>query len=650
MEERWYFPPNLGGDEEGFNHAGMVHFKADPHRYTARETIQNVLDAKDPNKKGQPTVVKFRLFKVPTKDAIPELGIFKEIIKENIESNKGDSGAHNFFKRALKVANKNNIDILQISDYNTVGITGINERGGRWHNLIKKKGTSKAHGDIGGTYGIGKSAPFLCSELRTVFYNTINVENESAHIWKSIFTTHGDTTEKRADGYYCNVEKISDKHVNTLGIINNITQTFIDRTSKGTDLFILGFKKPNLTDEKGIYQPWNVIFRNHVMDNYFIAIYENELKVEFIDETKGLQHEINATNIYEEMKNQYATNKFNNFPFLDAYYDVEETNQFKKKIDGLGLCKLYIKTKAEYPKIISYMRKPHMLVYKDPNPNLERGYSALFICDNARGNKKLARMEGPTHGEWNAGYSVSIDESRKIKRRINSFINEKLRSLAIQTFSNQTVLEGLEQLIGYSDTSKKGNNKDENKHNNKRITSTFNLKKYRGSWEDINYTPPKHKKRKRRKQIESDEGYQPGEESDFGVGGQSTSTNKGGSAPGESGFGPLEGGSTGKKKYKRVPKSVYTCKCFYDINQNSYKLVINTKYERQSNIYLFARGLDNPRNEKIFLNSAIDNKSNEGYKITRNVINNVHITSEPKEILITIKNNRKYSIMVDLYE
>ena len=82
MEERWYFPPNLGGDEEGFNHAGMVHFKADPHRYTARETIQNVLDAKDPNKKGQPTVVKFRLFKVPTKDAIPELGIFKEIIKE----------------------------------------------------------------------------------------------------------------------------------------------------------------------------------------------------------------------------------------------------------------------------------------------------------------------------------------------------------------------------------------------------------------------------------------------------------------------------------------------------------------------------------------------------------------------------------------
>lgn len=597
MEKKWYFPPNLGGDEEGFNHAGMAFFKADPHSYTARETIQNVLDAKDPHKKGQPAVVKFKLFKVPTKDAIPELDRFKKIIKENIESNKGDSSAHSFFKRALSVANKNSIDILQISDYNTVGITGINQKGGRWHNLIKKKGTSKAHGDIGGTYGIGKSAPFLCSELRTVFYNTINVENESAHIWKSIFTTHGNITEKRADGYYCNVEKVSDKHVNTLGIVNNSAQTFIDRTSKGADLFILGFKKPNLTDKKGILQPWNVLFRNHVMNNYYIAIHKNELKVEFIDETKKIQHEINATNIYEEMKNQYATNELINFPFLDAYCDGEETNQFKKKIDGLGECNLYIKTNSKYPKKVSYMRKPHMLVYKKSNPNLERGYSALFICDNARGNKILARMEGPTHGEWEPGYCDSQDEGKKIKRRINSFINEKLRSLAIKTFSNQTVLEGLEQLIGYNNTSKKGTNKDKNKHDNKKTTFAFNLKKYRGSWEDINYKPPKHKKRKKRKQIESDEGYQPGEESDPGVGGQSTSTYKGGSAPGESGFGPLGGGSPGKKEYKKVSKSAYTCKCFYDINQNSYKLVINTKYERQSNIHLFARGLDNARNE-----------------------------------------------------
>ena len=45
--------------------------------------------------------------------------------------------------------------------------------------------------NMGGTFGIGKVAPFVCSELRTVFYNTKNIQNESAFIWKSIFTTHG---------------------------------------------------------------------------------------------------------------------------------------------------------------------------------------------------------------------------------------------------------------------------------------------------------------------------------------------------------------------------------------------------------------------------------------------------------------------------
>ena len=44
---KWHFAKTGGSDEEGLEDAGLSYFKSDPHHYIARETIQNVLDAKD---------------------------------------------------------------------------------------------------------------------------------------------------------------------------------------------------------------------------------------------------------------------------------------------------------------------------------------------------------------------------------------------------------------------------------------------------------------------------------------------------------------------------------------------------------------------------------------------------------------------------
>ena len=56
--------------------------------------------------------------------------------------------------------------------------------------------------------------------------------------------------------------------------------TFIDREKSGTDVCILGY---SCSDGD---QPWNVQFQRHIMDNYFAAIYDNELIVQFKDKTE----------------------------------------------------------------------------------------------------------------------------------------------------------------------------------------------------------------------------------------------------------------------------------------------------------------------------------------------------------------------------
>lgn len=73
------------------------------------------------------------------------------------------------------------IDVLRISDFNTKGLQGSEqEYNTPWHNLVKAAGVSGKDGSDGGSYGIGKAAPFACSDIRTLFYATKDIDGLSA--------------------------------------------------------------------------------------------------------------------------------------------------------------------------------------------------------------------------------------------------------------------------------------------------------------------------------------------------------------------------------------------------------------------------------------------------------------------------------------
>ena len=59
--------------------------------------------------------------------------------------------------------------ILRISDFNTSGLLGSKEEiNTDWTNLTKSSGASDKKGTAGGSYGIGKYAPFACSDFAQI--------------------------------------------------------------------------------------------------------------------------------------------------------------------------------------------------------------------------------------------------------------------------------------------------------------------------------------------------------------------------------------------------------------------------------------------------------------------------------------------------
>lgn len=168
MKKGWCFPDNNNGQITGISEAGIETFKGSPILSLAREICQNSLDARLDNEK--PVIVEFKVDSICS-DEIEDFDKLREALvlcKEFWIKNK-NSKTVDFFERASLTASQKEILIMRVSDYNTTGLTGSREKYNTpWQNLVKSSGVSDKSGSSGGSFGIGKSAPFVCSDFRTV--------------------------------------------------------------------------------------------------------------------------------------------------------------------------------------------------------------------------------------------------------------------------------------------------------------------------------------------------------------------------------------------------------------------------------------------------------------------------------------------------
>ncbi len=459
MKIGWNFPDNNNGQIIGISEAGIETFKGRPIVSLAREICQNSLDARKSNK--QPVRVEFSL-NVVKASKIPEFDELKNAInlcKDFWTKNQNDKTV-DFFNEAIEVANKEIIRVLKISDYNTTGLTGSRKKYNTpWQNLVKSIGVSDKSGSSGGSFGIGKSAPFVCSDLRTVVYSTLDCEGIKASqgVARLVSFENNNGHITQGVGYYGNTSDNSAlEELTSIGSKN--------RTRVGTDVYIIGFTER--------YQWINDIIRA-TLDGFLISIINNDLIVK-ID-----QYEINSQTlpIFIDQYKQSAELAYNYYQVLTS----KDAVIFKEDFKGLGNVTLRVLLGSEFKRRVLVTRKNGMKIFDKDRISGAIYFSAVLILEDEQINAYFREMETPQHDNWQPERHSNPTQARKYRTELFRWVKNNIMEVGRETITDEVDAEGLGDYIpdeSLIELEKENNNQTEtleNKIKNIEITEVKNV-------------------------------------------------------------------------------------------------------------------------------------------------------------------------------
>ena len=271
MDPFWHFPSTEGGQVNSINNAGIETFRGNELDSLTREICQNSLDAvKD---ETQPVIVEFKRFNLAT-DAFPNHGEMVSVYDQCEKTWTGlNPKSEQFITQAKKIMAQPVMHFLRVSDFNTKGLEGAekNAKGTPWSSLVRESGSSNKGDSSGGSFGIGKSAPFANSKIRTIFYESLDGTGYKSHIGVANIMSFDkeDHSTTVGTGYYTK-ETQSTAIPGFYGLDADFT-----RAETGTDIYIAAF------EERG---NWIESIRNAVLFNFFITIFQEKLVVHIEDE------------------------------------------------------------------------------------------------------------------------------------------------------------------------------------------------------------------------------------------------------------------------------------------------------------------------------------------------------------------------------
>lgn len=391
MSIGWKFPEMEGGSYDGFNESGIEIFAGARFRSLAREVLQNSLDARMGD--GRVTV-EFEVVSIPSDD-FPGRDELSQIVWDCGHEDAADRKAKAFLKHAGQILSARNIQCLRIADYGTTGLRGgPNDRDGQWFAITKARGVNvKQNATAGGSYGIGKNAPFAVSDLHTVFYSTRYAD--------------GGKTVQRAQGKSILMSRVLDEESGKLtsgtgfyGIVDKChplesddIPSFLRLKNEGTQILVAGF-----SGEKD----WQNRIVSAVVANFFYAIDQGALEVLIQGESEDLRI-VDAETLPTELENE-ALAKFEGVKNARVYYEIvkEKTNERDMELrQGLGFSRLWTKVEEGLPRQVALLRKTGMLI-TDEQKGMKKwpgfsDFAAVCVCKSDEGNELLRRMENPQH-------------------------------------------------------------------------------------------------------------------------------------------------------------------------------------------------------------------------------------------------------------
>jgi hypothetical protein len=418
---RWDFPKLGGGQKQGYTNSGIETFKGtELLDNLAREICQNSLDAKDLHSE-EPVTVEFKLTTIQ-KDNYPFLQEYLKYLKSGKKfwQDKNDKKVMQFLEKAERLIEGNDIKILSASDYNTTGLIGSDcgiMESSIWSALVNSDGVSDKSDGSGGSYGIGKNAPFACSDLSLVFYNTYAKDGKKALEGVARAATLMDDKEEltQAIGHYR-----SDKDFKpiTEDIACPIRDKFA-RDKYGTDIIIVGC---NSFIEKN--HDWQDKLVQAVLHHFLLAIMEKKLIVKV--ETEVINDET-LPFLIEKYKNA-NTNSFLTSNFYETLISPEGGVIYKTIINENDL-EIYLKSKPEYKRKIAKFRRSGMLVWEHGKRTYQN-FTAVVIVRGEQLNEILRKTEPPKHNIWDAKRIEDKEEAKQAQKYIDQIDDEILSSIS----------------------------------------------------------------------------------------------------------------------------------------------------------------------------------------------------------------------------
>ncbi len=650
---KWHFKAE-GGRDVGPNDPVDEKFKGQPYYSIAREAIQNSLDAVDDE--NQPVKVDFSFFDLNRSD-FPNLFEIEQNIKQCQEYYHENDNAERLFKNMLYYLNGDvegkkrlNLSCLKISDYNTVGMKyDENNTKSPFYAFLRAGGVSAKSQGSGGSFGFGKGAYYTLSPIKTVIVSTRTTERDVYFEGSTILTTHRNEANEKltAYGYYDN------NNGEPTQSEQNIPEIF-KRNVEGTDVNIIG-----LWDEPKRKR----LMVKSVLNNFWLAIHDSKLVVQVDDVTidkNNLEQIIDENFSIEGYESGSANDieSWNPKSYLKAVKYAKTSDQyqvFEETLEAVGKVKLYVYLEKSLPNRTAFFRKPRMVVFKRTNRKLN-GYSAVFMCENEKGNEILRLMENPSHNEWKkenypkeSGTIAPI--ARKAENEISDFINRSLDSLSKIKTGKKIAFLGLEEYLsipedlleqdeefdfeGNMTNNVSGEMSKETTQDETGIQTTENIEPVK-----IKATIPQKQDVREETEIDVNEF---GDE-EVTVGGSNES--KGGdSKPTDSGDSPCKGDDTEDGTLSKVLIDVdFRALAQNDNDELFHILIINSDRKIENAELVLLVGSDNDRDDGILVSY-----SNLGI-VEKNTIKNVPLEMGKNTLKIRFADNLKHSVKLKAYE
>jgi len=417
MHTYWNFPATVGGTITSYSNAGLETFRGNPLKSLTREIIQNSLDAIRDTE--QPVVVEFNSFEIDSNQFPGRIEMVKnfQLCKDTWRgSNEKIEG---FIGEGLEILTDDKINFLRISDFNTKGLEGAKDGrlGSPWSSLVREEGSSNKKESSGGSFGIGKAAPFLNSKLRTLFYSSYDMTHYESHIGVSKIMSFNKPNHYIAtgDGYYTYNE-----HSPAIPGQLTLDETF-QRKETGTDIFVSAFEPQS---------KWKEVIKEAVLFDFFIPIFRGKLVVKIND------FEINHSNIAELIEK--LDDKKDN-ETLKMYFSLLSSDKAIKKVypsksyrDEIhfeeGETTLYLMNGDNLNRRVLMTRKTGMRLFEQTHISGSISFTGILTVTGPNMNDIFKEMENPEHNQWDHDrYEKNPNLAKQIYADLRKFLRDTVR-------------------------------------------------------------------------------------------------------------------------------------------------------------------------------------------------------------------------------